>query len=191
MMFVTVTLSAQVGVNVGPKIGYQASKLSFKKSDMKSSLNNDLNLGIFTRFTFNRFIVQPEVLFSCQNRSIKLNNLSVPVMFGFKLLDDKNFKMRANVGPVAYFTVGNKSRNCARGGCSDSRRVQPGPITNESSRPLPSPPNALMPSLEPERADPTAWTAEARAEGTAGDWPVPQKSLASLPFSPAAPAHRH
>lgn len=92
---------------------------------------------------------------------------------------------RAMPGPSA------SSRNCARGGCSDSRRVQPGPITNESSRPLRSPPNALMPSLEPERADPTAWTAEARAEGTAGDWPVPQKSVASLPFSPAAPAHRH
>lgn len=116
MMFVTVTLSAQVGVNVGPKIGYQASKLSFKKSDMKYSLNSDLNLGVFTRFTFNRFIIQPEVLFSCQNMSVKLNNLSVPVMFGFKLLDDKNFKMRANVGPVAYFTVGNKSAGARRAG---------------------------------------------------------------------------
>ena len=38
-----------------------------------------------------------------------------------------------------------------------------------------------MPSLEPERADPTAWTAEGRAEGRAGDWPVPQKGVALLP----------
>lgn len=87
---------------------------------------------------------------------------------------------RAMPGPSA------SSRNCAQGGCSDSRRVQPGPITSGSSRPLRSPPNALMPSLEPERADPTAWTAEGRAEGRAGDWPVPQKGVALLPFSPAA-----
>lgn len=92
---------------------------------------------------------------------------------------------RAVPGPPA------SSRNCARGGCSDSRRVQPGLLTSESSRPLGSPPNALMPSLEPERADPPAWTAEGRAERRAGDWPVPQKRVALLPFSPAAPAHRH
>lgn len=109
-LLVSVTLNAQsVKVDFGPKIGYQASKLSFKKSDMKSSFSNDLNLGFFTRFSFNRFIIQPEVLLSCQNTSIKLNNLSVPVLLGFKLVDHKNFKMRANVGPVAYFTVGNKS----------------------------------------------------------------------------------
>ena len=30
VMFVTISLNAQVGVNVGPMIGYQASKLSFQ-----------------------------------------------------------------------------------------------------------------------------------------------------------------
>lgn len=109
IMFVAVTLSAQVGVNVGPKIGYQSSKLSFKGADMESSFNNDLNIGIFTRFSFKRFIIQPELLFSCQNVNNKINNLSVPVLFGFKLVDRKIFKMRANVGPVAYFTIGNTS----------------------------------------------------------------------------------
>ena len=32
--------------------------------------------------------------------------MSLPVLFGIKIVDNKNFKMRANVGPVAYFTVG-------------------------------------------------------------------------------------
>lgn len=109
IMFVTVTLNAQVGVNVGPKIGYQASKLSFKKTDMKDSFANELNIGVFTRFTFKKILVQPEVLFSCQNMNQKMNNLAVPVLLGFKLVDYKNFKMRANVGPVAYFTVGKMS----------------------------------------------------------------------------------
>ena len=108
-LFFALSLNAQVGVNVGPKIGYQASKLSFKKTDIKTSFNNDLNLGVFTRFTFKKFILQPELLYSFQNASHKVNNLSVPVLVGLKLVDQKNFKMRANVGPVAYFTVGNSN----------------------------------------------------------------------------------
>ncbi len=108
-LFFATTLNAQVDVNVGPKIGYQASKLSFKKEDMKSSLNNNLNLGFFARFSFKKFIIQPELLYSFQNSSQKINNLSLPVLAGFKLVDKEFFKMRANVGPVAYFTVGNSN----------------------------------------------------------------------------------
>ena len=67
VMFVTISLNAQVGVNVGPKIGYQASKLSFQKGDVKTAFVNDLNVGLFTRFTFEKFILQPELLLSCQN----------------------------------------------------------------------------------------------------------------------------
>lgn len=108
-LFFAINLNAQVGVNVGPKIGYQASKLSFKTSDIKSSFNNDMNLGLFARFTFKKFMIQPELLYSFQNPNHKVNNLSVPVLAGLKLVDQKNFKMRANVGPVAYFTVGNSN----------------------------------------------------------------------------------
>lgn len=106
VLFMTISLNAQVGVNVGPKIGYQASKLSFQKGDMKTAFVNDLNVGLFTRFTFEKFTLQPELLLSCQNINKKVNNLSLPVLFGIKIVDNKNFKMRANVGPVAYFTVG-------------------------------------------------------------------------------------
>lgn len=108
-LFITVNLNAQIGVNVGPKIGYQASKLSFEKEDVKYSFRNDLNFGVFTRFTFKKFILQPELLYSCQNSNQKINNLSVPVLLGLKIVDKKNLKMRANVGPVAYFTLGNMS----------------------------------------------------------------------------------
>ena len=92
---------------------------------------------------------------------------------------------RAMPGPSA------SPRNCPRGGCSESRRVQPGPITSVSSRPLGSPPNALMPSLEPERANPTAWTAEGRVEGREGDGPVPPEEGGLVAFLSCSPAHRH
>lgn len=108
-LFVMTSLNAQNSVDVGPKFGYQASKLSFKKEDVKASLENGMCLGFFARFNFQKFVLQPELLYSFQNSSTKVNNLSVPVLFGIKLVDDKNFKMRANVGPVAYFTVGNKT----------------------------------------------------------------------------------
>ena len=106
-LFVATALNAQADVTVGSKLGYQASKLSFKKEDMKSSFRNDMNFGMFVRFNFRKIVLQPELLYSYQNASQKLNNLSLPVFIGYKLVDGKNFKMRANAGPVAYFTVGN------------------------------------------------------------------------------------
>ena len=105
-LFFATAANAQADVTVGPKLGYQASKLSFKKEDVKGSLDNDMNFGIFVRFNFRNFVLQPELLYSYQNSSQKLNNLSLPVLFGYKLVDGKNFMMRANAGPVAYFTVG-------------------------------------------------------------------------------------
>lgn len=109
VLFVATNLNAQIGVEVGPKVGYQASKLSFKKSDIEVSLRNDMNVGFFTRFSFRKFIIQPEVVYSFQDASHKVNNLSVPVLLGLKIIDKRNLKMRANVGPVAYFTVGNSN----------------------------------------------------------------------------------
>lgn len=107
VLFASMSMKAQTEVVVGPKVGYQASRLSFVKSDVKSSFNNNLNIGLFTRFSFKKFVVQPELLYLFQDSKIKSNNLSLPILFGYKLHDDKNIKVRANIGPVAYFTVGN------------------------------------------------------------------------------------
>ena len=93
VLFVATNLNAQIGVEVGPKVGYQASKLSFKKSDIEVSLRNDMNVGFFTRFSFRKFIIQPEVVYSFQDASHKVNNLSVPVLLGLKIIDKRNLKM--------------------------------------------------------------------------------------------------
>ena len=107
--FIALNLNAQMGVDVGPKFGYQSSKLSFVKDDMNRNFRNDMNFGLFARFNFRKFSLQPELLYSYQNSNQKINNLSIPVLFGYRLVDYKYFKMRANVGPVAYFTLGDMS----------------------------------------------------------------------------------
>ena len=97
-LFVATAVNAQTDVWVGPKIGYQTAKLSFKGSNVKQDFKNDMTFGMFTRFTFKNFILQPEILYSLN----ETNSINVPVYFGYKLVDKKNLKMRANAGPVLF-----------------------------------------------------------------------------------------
>ena len=48
---------------IGPKVGYQTTKLSYYKADIKSSFSNHFTAGIFTRFTIGKFYIQPELLY--------------------------------------------------------------------------------------------------------------------------------
>lgn len=100
VLFIATTVNAQY-VNVGPKIGYHTSKLSFKGSDMKQSFSSDMALGMFARFSFAKFIVQPEVLYSFNARTC----FTVPVYLGYKLFDNKIVKMRAVAGPVLFYNT--------------------------------------------------------------------------------------
>lgn len=100
-LFVATTVNAQTDVWVGPKFGYQTAKLSFKGSNVKQDFKNDMTFGMFARFTFPKFIIQPELLYSFNAR----NCINVPVYFGYKLVDDKIFKMRANAGPVLFYNT--------------------------------------------------------------------------------------
>ena len=119
---------------IGPKVGYQTTKLSYYKADIKSGFANHFTAGIFARFTIGRFYVQPEVLyfktsdiFSVTatgtqsdnlfnlptNAEIKLTlnsmNLQVPVLLGFNILDTKIVTLRAQVGPTANFILKSKT----------------------------------------------------------------------------------
>ena len=119
---------------IGPKVGYQTTKLSYYKADIKSGFANHFTAGIFARFTIGRFYVQPEVLyfktsdiFSVTatgtqsdnlfnlptNAEIKLTlnsmNLQVPVLLGLNILDTKIVTLRAQVGPTANFILKSKT----------------------------------------------------------------------------------
>ena len=47
---------------IGPKFGYQTTKLSYNKADIKDGFSNHWCAGIFARFNIGRLYVQPELL---------------------------------------------------------------------------------------------------------------------------------
>ena len=104
---------------IGPKIGYQATKLSLNKEQIKSDFKGNMTYGLFGRVTINRFIIQPELMYMKSNKLVELEglkdvfnvsvnqgNFAVPVYLGYQFVSSKMFKMRANVGPIFYFAVG-------------------------------------------------------------------------------------
>lgn len=115
---------------IGPKVGYQAARLSYQKDDIKSSFSNHFTAGLFGRVTIGRLYVQPEVLYfktsnvfeghvtgvesdnlfnlpTGANVNLTLNkmNLQVPVMIGVNILDLDIVTLRAQAGPTANFVL--------------------------------------------------------------------------------------
>ena len=113
-------------IAIGPKVGYQSSRLSYQKDDIKSSFSNHFIAGLFGRVTIGRIYVQPEVLYfkssnvfdghvtgvesdnlfnlpTGANVNLTLNkmNLQVPVLVGVKIIDLDLVALRAQVGPTA------------------------------------------------------------------------------------------
>ena len=111
------------GISLGPKIGYQAATLSFKKVDMQYNFKNSWTAGVFVRANFGAFVIQPELMYFKSEKvfnlegvsltnfdpKITLNqqNLSLPIYLGY-MLDGSLLKARFCAGPVAYFLVGQK-----------------------------------------------------------------------------------
>jgi len=65
--------------HIGPQVGYTASKLSYKGSDITSSLKNNMLIGVFMRIG-RKVYVQPEVNYMTQGSVFKfpaLGNASV------------------------------------------------------------------------------------------------------------------
>ena len=117
-------------IAIGPKVGYQTTKLSYNKADIKSGFANHFTAGLFGRVTIGRIYVQPEVLYfktsnvfdatvtgvdddnlfnlpTGANFNLTLNqmNLQVPLMIGFNVIDLDIITLRAQVGPTANFVL--------------------------------------------------------------------------------------
>lgn len=115
---------------IGPKVGYQTTKLSYEKADIQAGFANHFTAGLFGRVTIGRIYVQPEVLYlktsnvfeanvngtgsdnlfnlpTGANINITLNqmNLQVPVLIGINVIDLNLFTLRAQVGPTANFAL--------------------------------------------------------------------------------------
>jgi hypothetical protein len=101
--------------SIGPKIGYSASKLSTDFDTIKESAKNNFQIGAFMRFG-KKLYLQPEVVYATSGgtlklegtdvkEEIKLNNLYVPVLVGYKLINAKVLNLRVLAGPVANFIL--------------------------------------------------------------------------------------
>ena len=115
---------------IGPKVGYQTTKLSYNNADIQAGFANHFTAGLFGRVTIGRIYVQPEVLYfktsnvfdghvtgvesnnlfnlpTGANVNITLNQMSlqVPVLIGFNVVDLDLITLRAQVGPTANFVL--------------------------------------------------------------------------------------
>lgn len=127
-LFMATVANAQFDFCIGPKVGYQTTKLSVKKDNIKSDFKGNMTFGVFGRVTIKKFVVQPELLYFKSGKVLQLDvvgndwglnnpipnptltinqsNLALPIFLGYQFLDLDLIKMRANVGPVFYFSLG-------------------------------------------------------------------------------------
>lgn len=131
VLFANVARAENFGIYVGPKIGYQAAKLSTKKSDIKAGFADHFTAGIFGRVVVKNFVIQPELLWFRSGKVLNFNidpdvsfegsvdvdmnpsvtltqqNLALPIFLGYQF-DANLVKLRGNVGPVMYFLLSQK-----------------------------------------------------------------------------------
>lgn len=97
---------------IGPKIGYNTSKLSVDPDVVSSELKNNFQYGAFVRFGEKVFL-QPEVNYVTKggvlkssttgNQDITLKTLTVPLLIGVRLVNLKVASVHLIGGPIASF----------------------------------------------------------------------------------------
>ena len=114
LVFFTTTVFSQI--SFGPKIGYNTSKLSIDKSDIKSDLRSSFQFGAFLRLG-TKIYVQPEINWVTEGGvfkqpitigslspfedDVKLSTIQIPFLIGAKVIDLKILNLRVFAGPSA------------------------------------------------------------------------------------------
>lgn len=108
---------AQFKINVGLKAGANYSTLIKDNLEINPRYRASFVGGAFARFTLGRVILQPELLYSTKKveitstqggtvtGSIKTENLDVPLLVGFNLVNTDLIQFRVMAGPVASFKL--------------------------------------------------------------------------------------
>ena len=119
---------------IGPKVGYQTTRLSYKAADIKSGFSNHFTVGIFARMTIGRVYLQPELLYfktsnvfnvsvtstgsanlfnlpigANVNMTLTQMYLQLPVLVGFNIIDNTIITLRVHAGPTANFVLNSKT----------------------------------------------------------------------------------
>jgi hypothetical protein len=100
--------------NFGVKAGVNFSKFSVSKNAIEYSFQPGFDLGLFARFKFNKWYLQPEFVYSYQSSKAKesqvvkyahSHNLNVPLLLGYKLIDVKMTNVRIFLGPEFNYVL--------------------------------------------------------------------------------------
>lgn len=96
--------------HIGIKGGTNYTKLSSESSILSGKYGLGYQAGIMTRVDFNRLYIQGEALFNKRKTSydmkdggsatLKWNSIDIPIVVGYKIVNDKDFNIRAFAGGV-------------------------------------------------------------------------------------------
>lgn len=110
-------MSAQI--KFGPKIGFNASKLTTSLDSIKTQFKAGFQFGAFVRVG-NRVYLQPELYYTSEGgvftkdsadswkQSITLGSLDIPVLIGFKIINTDFVNLRILAGPAVSFIINKK-----------------------------------------------------------------------------------
>lgn len=110
---VSMSLRAQLPFDFGLKVGYNSSKISTDLDYIENNVNKFL-AGAFLRVNISKLYVQPEAYFCTKggdlsnvsgSGSFDLKTLDVPVLLGYKIIDQKIVNLRLHSGPVFSFKI--------------------------------------------------------------------------------------
>jgi len=110
---VSMSLQAQLPLDFGLKIGYNSSKISTDLYPSEDNVNHFL-AGAFLRVNLSKIYIQPEAYFCTKGGdlsnndvigSFDLKTLDVPVLLGYKIIDQKIVNLRLHTGPVFSFKL--------------------------------------------------------------------------------------
>lgn len=100
--------------HIGIKGGTNFTKTSAESSDLKGKYGLGYHAGIMTRLDLGRMYVQGEALFNKRKTSYDIKNentaklqwssIDVPVVVGYKMINEKDFNVRLFAGGVYSYT---------------------------------------------------------------------------------------
>lgn len=109
--------------SLGVKAGYNASRLSASYDSVKTQFSNGFHLGAFARIG-KRLYFQPELYYAFQGsvfestldktdssyfkQKLTIGTMDVPLLLGFRIINNKKVNLRLMAGAVASFTVNKK-----------------------------------------------------------------------------------
>ncbi len=109
-------------ISLGPKVGFNTSKLTEDVEGIKSDLKNSFNFGVFLRVG-NKIYLQPEVNWMTRggvfktpdqsslspvNQEIDLKTIEIPVLVGWRIINLGIANIRVMAGPSGSFVVNKK-----------------------------------------------------------------------------------